>query len=78
MVKAKKFLYVKRFDGEPKNSDFQLVDEDLPDIKDGGNNNYIGSTQIHLYFFCVKIYICLGFQIYLCLERHTINILLCY
>lgn len=36
MVKAKKFLYVKRFDGEPKITDFELVEEELPDIKDGG------------------------------------------
>lgn len=36
VVKAKKFLYVKQFDGEPKITDFELVEEVLPDIKDGG------------------------------------------
>lgn len=36
MVLAKKFLYVKRFFGEPKDSDFELVEEELPGIKDGG------------------------------------------
>lgn len=36
MVKAQKFIYAKRFVGEPKTSDFQLVDEELPALKDNG------------------------------------------
>lgn len=34
MVKSKKFVTVKRFDGEPKVCDLSLVEEDLPPLKD--------------------------------------------
>lgn len=34
-LKARKFLYVKEFRGEPTTSNFQLVEEDLPALKDG-------------------------------------------
>lgn len=36
MVKAKKFIYAKRFDGFPKITDFRLEEEELPELKDGG------------------------------------------
>lgn len=39
MVKTKKFIYAKVFDGEPKETDFKLVEEELPALKDGGNIN---------------------------------------
>lgn len=35
MVKAKKFIYVKEFEGEPNSSNFQLVEEELPELKNG-------------------------------------------
>lgn len=35
MVKAKKFLVVKHFEGEPKPTDLQLVEEELPPIRNG-------------------------------------------
>ncbi|XP_077977783.1 prostaglandin reductase 1-like [Glandiceps talaboti] len=35
MVKSKKFILAKHFDGFPKDTDIKLVEEDLPDIKDG-------------------------------------------
>lgn len=34
-VRAKKFNYVSAFKGEPKYSDIQLVEEDLPPLKGG-------------------------------------------
>lgn len=34
-LKSKKFLYVKEFKGEPTAANFELVDEDLPALKDG-------------------------------------------
>lgn len=34
-VRAKKFIYASAFKGEPKLSDIQLVEEDLPDLKNG-------------------------------------------
>lgn len=38
MVKAKKFIYAKRFEGMPKLDDFILELENLPELKDGGKN----------------------------------------
>ena len=35
-TKAKKWVLVKHFEGEPKDSDLQLTEEDLPEVKDGG------------------------------------------
>ncbi|XP_070552689.1 prostaglandin reductase 1-like isoform X2 [Ptychodera flava] len=35
MVKARKFVLVKHFDGFAKDSDLKLVEEELPEIKDG-------------------------------------------
>lgn len=36
MVRAKKFIYAKRFEGEPKLTDFKLVEEELPELQEGG------------------------------------------
>ncbi|KAL0272574.1 UNVERIFIED_CONTAM: hypothetical protein PYX00_005493 [Menopon gallinae] len=35
MVVSKNFLFVKQFEGEPKESDFRLVEEELPPLNDG-------------------------------------------
>jgi prostaglandin reductase 1 len=35
MVVAKVFLYANKFEGEPKLSDFELVEEELAPLKDG-------------------------------------------
>jgi prostaglandin reductase 1 len=35
MVRAKKFVYASAFKGEAKLSDIQLVEEDLPALKEG-------------------------------------------
>lgn len=35
MVKARKYVVVKRFDGVPKRSDFEIVEYELPPLKDG-------------------------------------------
>lgn len=37
MMKAKKFINVKRFEGLPKLTDFRLEEETLPELKDGGS-----------------------------------------
>lgn len=37
MVRAKKYVLAKQFDGFPKRSDLKVVEEDLPPLKDGGN-----------------------------------------
>lgn len=36
MVKAKKIIFAKRFDGLPKVTDFRLEEETLPELKNGG------------------------------------------
>lgn len=35
MVRAKKIIYAKAFEGEPTSANFEIVDEDLPPLKDG-------------------------------------------
>ena len=35
MVKAKKFVLVKMFEGEPTHNNFELQEEELPALKDG-------------------------------------------
>lgn len=34
-VVSRNWLYVKKFDGEPTNENFQLIDEELPELQDG-------------------------------------------
>lgn len=36
MVLAKKFVYVKEFDGMPKDENLKIVEEELPELKNGG------------------------------------------
>ncbi len=35
MAKGRRWVLQRPFDGMPKQSDFKLVEEDLPDLKDG-------------------------------------------
>ena len=44
MVKAKKYILAKQFDGEPKASDIKLEEEELPPLKENGK--YIISIKI--------------------------------
>lgn len=39
-IKAQKYVLTKYFQGEPKKSDFKIVEETLPELKDGGNVNF--------------------------------------
>lgn len=36
MVKTKKYILAKHFVGEPKEDDFEIVEEELPPLKKGG------------------------------------------
>mgnify|MGYP004598372501 CR=1 FL=1 len=38
MVKAKRFIVVKHFQNDPKPSDLQLIEEELPALQNGGKN----------------------------------------
>ena len=46
MVKARKFVVVKHFEGEPKRSDLKLVEEELPALQDGGRKLFISWISI--------------------------------
>ena len=35
MVKGRRFVLTRHFDGLPKPDDFELVEEELPELKDG-------------------------------------------
>lgn len=35
-IRAQKYVLTKYFQGEPKKSDFKIVEEELPQLKDGG------------------------------------------
>lgn len=35
-IRAQKYVLTKYFQGEPKKSDFKVVEEELRDLKDGG------------------------------------------
>lgn len=37
MVKAKKLIFAKHFEGTPKTTDFRLEEEILPELNDGGS-----------------------------------------
>lgn len=48
MVKAKKFVYVNQFLGEPKLTDFVLEDEELPALKNGGTHKPTTSSRMRV------------------------------
>lgn len=56
MVKAKKFVLRKHFDGFPKPDDLELVEEELPPLKDGGKTHSIESLDC--------IFVCFHFRIF--------------
>lgn len=45
---AKKWIYARAFDGEPKLDDFRLEEEVMPAIKDGGKSNYCVKPSLYL------------------------------
>ena len=47
MVNAKKYILAKHFDGEPKESDIKLVEEELPPLKDNGKYVVIKCSTIY-------------------------------
>lgn len=51
MVVSKKLLFVKQFEGEPKESDFRLVEEELPPLKDGGQFSFFTLVFWRRFFF---------------------------
>lgn len=44
---AKKYVFSRQFVGEPKPTDFTLVEEPLPALKDGGNNIFNNVSQFN-------------------------------
>ena len=45
-MKGKKYIYAHKFEGMPKFTDLQLVEEELPQVKDGGRLINITVTTI--------------------------------
>ena len=45
-MKLKKWNLVKHFDGFPKDSDLQLVEEEIPELQDGGTPFFLTRIQI--------------------------------
>lgn len=48
MGKNKSWVYAKVFKGEPKITDFELREEDIPAVKDGGRQKFFSCN------FCIK------------------------
>lgn len=53
MTRAQKFLYVKRFAGEPKSSDFQLISEELQPLEENG---IFSSVQFSVIIKCIRFF----------------------
>lgn len=57
MVTSKKFVLAKYFDGVPKESDLELIEEELPPLKDGGKFTYLSigtKIKISTSFICIE------------------------
>jgi len=51
MVKARKFVLTRRFEGAVKPDNFKIVEEDLPDLQDGGCvylNEHLSSIELYV------------------------------
>lgn len=47
MVITKKFIYAKRVEGEPKETDFVLIEDELPtELNDGGEKQFFKYKNI--------------------------------
>lgn len=58
MTLAKKYIYAERFVGEPKLSDFKLVEEELSPLKDNGEikkNFYLRWFEIKHFFNFLEV-----------------------
>lgn len=53
MIKARKFIVLKHFNGKPKKSDLQLIEEELPSLQNGGKNLLL----YHINIFNIYIYL---------------------
>lgn len=43
MIITKKFIYAKRVEGEPKETDFSLIEEELPTVLNDGGEQYFSA-----------------------------------
>lgn len=56
MLRARKYVIMKHFNGEPKKNDLKLEEEELPPIQDGGKR------IIHFYIMKIKTMTIFFFQ----------------
>lgn len=52
-LKAQKYVLTKYFQGEPKKSDFKIVEEAIPELKDGGETEIIILNASCFRTFCI-------------------------
>lgn len=53
MVVAKKYIYVKEYDGLPKDENVKIVEETLPSLKDGGKSLKL---MLKMDFFLIMLF----------------------
>ena len=46
MVRAKYWVKAQEFSGQPKSEDFKLVEEELPELKNGGTTFFTGASEL--------------------------------
>ena len=52
-MKAKTWVLAEHFEGEPQEKNLQLVEEDLPEIKDGGIYDKHLIHVTYVFFICL-------------------------
>ena len=74
MIKAKKFILTKHFDGAPKVTNFKLVEELLPELKENGKSQLIVAIKYNSHFIKLCNRDFTGGHI---LERRSLHATLC-
>lgn len=56
-MKAQKWILAKHFEGVPKDSDLELVDEDLSGLNEGGENIFEYTWFMFGFVFCLCLWL---------------------
>ena len=60
-VKARKWILKSHFSGLPKREDLEIVEEDLPPLKDGGKSSFASQLRLWWVMSCESpSFSCLG------------------
>lgn len=79
MVRTSKVWILKKlFEGEPKLSDFELEEQELRDINDGGktvtNTNYSSTYNIALWYGCARVFVKYSDNKMICTIQHSYHV----